>query len=220
MRFNKKRASATLRDLAGVAKEVKEFRTRGPIFSQGDIGDTVMYIQRGGVKLSVSSKTCREAVVAILGPGDFFGEQCLTGRLVRNASATATTSSTILAVRKMEMLRLLRLKHSFCSVFMSYLLARNLRIEEDLIDHICHSSERRLARALLLLAGNGNQHKLHRFAEISQATLAGMVGTTRSRVNFFLNKFRKRGFINYNGASKKSGGLHINSSLLAAVLGK
>jgi CRP-like cAMP-binding protein len=163
-----------------------------------------MYIQKGVVKLSVSSKTCKEAVVAILGPGDFFGETCLTGRFVRNATATATTASTILVVRKNEILRLLRTNHSFCGAFTSYLLARNLRVEEDLIDHICHSSERRLARALLLLARNGNQHKAHRFAEISQATLARMIGTTRSRLNFFLNKFRKRGFIRYNGASRRT----------------
>jgi CRP/FNR family transcriptional regulator, cyclic AMP receptor protein len=145
---------------------------------------------------------------------------CLTGRFVRTAIATATTSSTIVVVRKNEILRLLRTNHSFSGVFASYLLARKFRFEEDLIDHICDSSERRLARALLLLAGNGNQHKTRRFAEISQATLARMIGTTRSRVNFFLNKFRKRGFTNYNRAFKKNGGIHINSSLSAAVLGK
>jgi CRP/FNR family transcriptional regulator, cyclic AMP receptor protein len=201
-----------------VAKEVKEFATRGTIYSQGDISKTVMYTQRGGVKLSAVSKNGKEAVLAILGPGDFFGEGCLAGQSVRTATATATISSTILVVRKNEILRLLRTKHSFCGHFMSYLLARNLRIEEDLIDHICHSSERRLARALLLLAGNGNQHKPHRFAEISQATLARMIGTTRARVNLFMNKFRKRGFIKYNGTFEQNGGLQIRSSLLSVVL--
>jgi CRP/FNR family cyclic AMP-dependent transcriptional regulator len=218
MRSNKKRARPNLRDWAGVAKTVKEFGTRGTIYSQGDIAKTVLYTQEGGVKLSAASKNGKEAVVAILGPGEFFGEGCLAGQHIRTATATATISSTILIVRKNEILRLLQTKHPFCGVFMSYLLARNLRIEEDLIDHICHSSERRLARALLLLSGNGNQHKPHRFAEISQATLARMVGTTRSRVNFFMNKFRKRGFIKYNGTFEQNGGLQIHSSLLSVAL--
>jgi CRP-like cAMP-binding protein len=132
MRSDKKHAPTTLRDLAGVAKSLQNVDGRRAICSQGDIGKTVMYIQKGGVKLSVSSKTCKEAVVAIPEPGDFFGETCLTGRFVRNATATTTTTSTILVVRKNEILRLLRTNHSFCGVFTSYLLARNLRVEEDL----------------------------------------------------------------------------------------
>ena len=172
-----------------------------------------MYIQTGGIKLSVLSKTGREAVVGMLGPGDFFGEGCLAGQPVRMGSATAITPSVILLVAKERMVRLLHRQHEMSDRFIAHMLARNIRIEEDLVDQLFNSSEKRLARALLLLARYGKQDKPVRVVpKISQETLAEMVGTTRSRVNFFMNKFRKLGFIEYNG------GLKVNSSLLTVVL--
>ena len=174
-----------------------------------------MYIQAGGIKLSVLSKTGREAVVAMLGPGDFFGEGCLAGQPLRMGSATATTPTTILLVDKQQMVGLLHQEHAMSDRFISHMLARNIRIEEDLIDQLFNSSEKRLARTLLLLARYGKQDKPARVVPtISQATLAEMIGTTRSRVNFFLNKFKKLGFIEYDGDHP----LKINSSLLSVVL--
>jgi CRP/FNR family cyclic AMP-dependent transcriptional regulator len=198
---------------AGVARKVVDYARSGVIFAQGDACDTVMYIQKGGVKLSVLSKTGREAVIAMLGPGDFFGEGCLAGQPVRMGSATAITPSTILLVQKTKMVALLHKQHAFSDRFIAHMLARNARIEEDLIDQLFNSSEKRLARALLLLARYGKRDKPTRVVpNITQETLAEMVGTTRSRINFFMNKFKKLGFI------ETDGGLKINDSLLSVVL--
>jgi CRP-like cAMP-binding protein len=202
-------------DSTGVAKSVAQYGRGESIFTQGDVCEHVMYIQAGGVKLSVLSKTGKEAVVAMLGPGDFFGEGCLAGQPFRMGSATAITPSTILLVGKEKMVGLLHKQHSMSDRFISHMLARNIRIEEDLIDQLFNSSEKRLARTLLLLARYGKQDKPARVVpRISQETLAEMVGTTRSRVNFFLNKFKKLGFIEYDGELP----LKINSSLLSVVL--
>jgi CRP-like cAMP-binding protein len=200
-------------DSAGVEKKAVEFRRKAVIYSQGDPADAVMYVQTGSVKLSVVSSAGKEAVVGMLGPGDFFGEGCLAGQSVRIGTVTAMTASTVLRVDKNKMLRLLHEQHSMSDLFISYILARNIRIEEDLIDQLFNPSEKRLARTLLLLARYGRQDKPQRvLPKLSQEMLAEMVGTTRSRVNFFLNKFRKLGFIKYNG------GLQVNSSLLSVVL--
>jgi CRP/FNR family cyclic AMP-dependent transcriptional regulator len=200
---------------AAVAKTVAQYGRGEAIFTQGDACEHVMYIQTGGVKLSVLSKTGREAVVAMLGPGDFFGEGCLAGQPLRLGSATAITPSTILLVGKEEMVGLLHQEHAMSDRFISHMLARNIRIEEDLIDQLFNSSEKRLARTLLLLARYGKQDKPARVVPtISQETLAEMIGTTRSRVNFFLNKFKKLGFIEYDTELP----LKINSSLLSVVL--
>ena len=202
-------------DSAGVPKNVVQYRRGEAIYTQGDACDDVMYIQTGGVKLSVLSKNGREAVVAMLGPGDFFGEGCLAGQPVRIGTATALTPSTILLVAKDKMGRLLHKEHAMSDRFITHMVARNIRIEEDLIDQLFNSSEKRLARTLLLLARYGKQAKPVRVVpKISQETLAEMVGTTRSRVNFFLNKFKKLGFIEYDGELP----LKINSSLLSVVL--
>ena len=172
-----------------------------------------MYIQKGGVKLSVVNEVGKEAVVAILGPGDFFGEGGMAGQPVRMGAATAITATTLLVIQKKEMIRMLHAEHEFSDRFVAYMLSRNIRIEEDLIDQLFNSSEKRLARTLLLLARYGKQDQPQKMLpKVSQEMLAEMVGTTRSRVNFFMNKFRKLGFIRYNG------GLHINSSLLSVVL--
>ena len=200
-------------DSAGIARKVTEFKKKETIFSQGDPSKNVLYIQKGGVRLSVVNETGKEAVVAILGPGDFFGEGCLAGQSIRIGTATAITPSTVLMIEKREMIRVLHVEHAFSDRFISYMLSRNIRIEEDLIDQLFNSSEKRLARSLLLLARYGKQDKPQRvLPKISQEMLAEMVGTTRSRVNFFMNKFRKLGFIKYNG------GLQINTSLLSVVL--
>jgi len=200
---------------AGVAKKLAHYGRGEPVFTQGDVCEHVMYIQDGGIKLSVLSKTGREAVVAMLGPGDFFGEGCLAGQPFRMGTATAISASTILLVDKDRMVRLLHSEHAMSDRFISHMLARNIRIEEDLIDQLFNSSEKRLARTLLLLARYGKQDKPVRVVpRISQETLAEMIGTTRSRVNFFLNKFKKLGFIEYNGELP----LKVNSSLLSVVL--
>jgi CRP/FNR family transcriptional regulator, cyclic AMP receptor protein len=218
MRFNKECPPATLSDLAGVVARFEKFASTGTIFSQGDIAETVMYIQRGRVKLSVASQTDKEAVVAILGPGDFFGEGSLAGQHTRMVTATAIASTALQVIERNELIRALHAEPALSDRFLSHMLSRNIRIEEDLIDQICQCSERRLARALLLLAGKGNQRKLHRFAGISQATLATMIGTTRPRVNVFMNKFRMLGFIKYHGPLDRNGGIHINTSRLAKAL--
>ena len=199
----------------GVANSVAQYARGDAVFTQGDPCEHVMYIQAGGIKLSVLSKSGREAVVAMLGPGDFFGEGSLAGQAVRMGSATAITPSTVLLVDKQQMVKLLHKQHAMSDRFISHLLARNIRIEEDLIDQLFNSSEKRLARTLLLLARYGKQDKPVRVVpRITQETLAEMVGTTRSRVNFFLNKFKKLGFIEYDGELP----LKINSSLLSVVL--
>jgi CRP/FNR family cyclic AMP-dependent transcriptional regulator len=202
-------------DTAGIARTVAEYGRNETVFTQGDVCDNVMYIQSGGIKLSVLSKNGREAVVAMLGPGDFFGEGCLAGQPVRMGSATAITPSVILLVRKEKMVRLLHRQHTMSDRFISHMLSRNIRIEEDLVDQLFNSSEKRLARTLLLLARYGKQDAPARvLPKMSQDTLAKMVGTTRSRVNFFLNKFKRLGFIEYDGDVP----LKINNSLLSVVL--
>jgi CRP/FNR family transcriptional regulator, cyclic AMP receptor protein len=197
----------------GSQKKVATYEAASIVFSQGDPALSVMYVQQGGVRLSVISETGKEAVVALLGPGDFFGEGCLAGQPVRMATATAIAETTVLIVEKRRMLQLLHDQSGFSDRFITHMLARNIRIEEDLVDQLFNSSEKRLARTLLLLARYGKQDKPHRvLPKVSQEVLAEMVGTTRSRVNFFMNKFRKMGFIEYNG------GLKINNSLLSVVL--
>lgn len=200
-------------DSAGVARKVKKLKRAEVVYSQGDAAKSVMYIQEGGVRLSVVSEGGKEAVVAMLGPGDFFGEGCLAGQSVRMGTATAITPSTVLVIEKSEMFKVLHEQHALSDRFIAFMLARNIRIEEDLVDQLFNSSEKRLARTLLLLGRYGKEDKPHRvLPKVSQETLAEMIGTTRSRVNFFMNKFRKLGFIRYNG------GLQINTSLLSVVL--
>ena len=202
-----------LLESAGAARRAVSYPNGKIVFSQGEPSDTVMYIQKGGVKISVLSRTGKEAVVAMLGPGDFFGEGALTGQSIRIGTATATMLTTVLIIEKAAMLQLLRDEPTFSERFISYMLARNIRIEADLVDHLFNSSEKRLARALLLLARYGDQAgPERRIPKISQETLAEMIGTTRSRVNLFMNKFRDLGFIEYNGDMK------INTSLLSVVL--
>ncbi|HXU20832.1 MAG TPA: Crp/Fnr family transcriptional regulator [Verrucomicrobiae bacterium] len=198
---------------AGVARKIVEFPRKTIIFTQGVPAKTVMYIQEGGVKLSVVNEVGKEAVVAMLGPGDFFGEGCLAGQPIRIGMATAITLTTVLVIDKDEMVRLLHEEHEFSDRFISYMLTRNLRVEADLVDQLFNSTEKRLARALLLLARYGKEDLTQRvLPRVSQETLAETIGTTRSRVNLFMNKFKKMGFIKYNG------GLQINSSLLSVVL--
>lgn len=191
----------------------KEYRKKHVIFSQGSPADAVFYIEKGKVKLTVLSTRGKEAVVAILGSGDFFGEGSLAGQPLRMATATSMTECSILRAQKATMIRMLHREPALAEMFMSYLLSRNVRIEEDLVDQLFNSSEKRLARILLLLTrfGKAGQQELV-VPKISQETLAEMVGTTRSRVSFFMNKFRKLGFIHYNG------GLQVHSSLLGVVL--
>lgn len=200
-------------EIAGVTPRIVSYPEGQVVFSQGQPSEAVMYIQEGGIKISVLSRTGKEAVVAMLGPGDFFGEGALTGQSIRIGTATATTPSTVLIIDKAPMLQLLRDEPTFSERFISYMLARNLRVEADLVDHLFNSSEKRLARALLLLARYDDQPGPEkRIPKISQETLAEMIGTTRSRVNFFMNKFRDLGFIAYNG------GIKVNASLLGVVL--
>jgi CRP/FNR family cyclic AMP-dependent transcriptional regulator len=197
----------------GVARRIVEYQKAGKIYSQGESTNNVLYIQKGGVKLSVVNEAGKEAVVAMLGPGDFFGEGGLAGQTVRMGTATAVTPTILLVIEKQEMIRVLHAERAFSDRFVTYMLARNIRIEQDLIDQLFNSSEKRLARTLLLLARYGKQDQPQKMLpKVSQEVLAEMVGTTRSRVNFFMNKFRKLGFIKYNG------GLHINTSLLSVVL--
>src|SRR3984957_16333638 len=200
-------------DSAGVARTIMEFQAKDTIFTQGDLGKEVMYLQKGTIKLAVVSKTGKEAVVAMLQPGDFLGESALAGQPMRMATATAIGPVTVLVIGLKEMIRVLHAEHEFSDRFIAYMVGRNIRIEEDLVDQLFNSSEKRLARTLLLLARYGN-HEKPQFVlpKISQETLAEMIGTTRSRVNFFMNKFKKLGFINYDG------GLHVNDSLLSVVL--
>jgi CRP/FNR family cyclic AMP-dependent transcriptional regulator len=199
----------------GVAKTVRRYKRGDVIFTQGEVCRHVLYIQSGGVKLSVLSKTGREAVVAMLGEGDFFGEGCLAGQRLRMGSATAHVPSAVLRVAKSQMVKLLHKQHDMSDRFISHMLTRNIRIEEDLIDQLFNSAEKRLARTLLLLARYGKEDTPASVVpKISQETLAEMIGTTRSRVNFFLNKFKKLGFIEYDGELP----LKINSSLLSVVL--
>ena len=200
-------------DSAGVKRTIAKFGRATKIFAQGDPATDVLYVQNGSVRLSVLSRTGREAVIATLGPREFFGEGCLAGQPIRMGSATAVTPSTILIVEKQEMVRLLHQESELSDRFLAYVLSRNIRIEEDLVDQLFNSSEKRLARALLLLARYGHDDTpVRAIPAVSQEILAEMVGTTRSRVNFFMNKFRALGFIDYNGEIK------INKALLSVVL--
>jgi CRP/FNR family transcriptional regulator, cyclic AMP receptor protein len=197
----------------GEGRTIVKYQNGGIVFSQGDSADAVFYLRRGRVKLSVVSNAGREAVVGILGPGDFFGEGCLTAGSVRLAAASALADCLIVRLEKAAMMQALQEQPEFSALFISYLLARNARIEEDLVDQLFNSSEKRLARVLLLLASFGKERKPELVVpKVSQEILAEMIGTTRSRVSFFMNKFRKLGFIDYNG------GLKVHNSLLNVVL--
>ena len=197
----------------GAGRAVTHYRRSEIAFSQGDPADSVFYIQEGKIKLTVNSKQGKEAVIAILDAGSFFGEGCLAGQLVRMSTASTLSESTIMRLEKRVIVRALHDEPAFSELFLSYLLSRTIRIEEDLVDQLFNSSEKRLARVLLLLANFGKESKPEPVVpKISQETLADIIGTTRSRVSFFMNKFRKLGFIKYNG------GLHVHSSLLNVVL--
>jgi CRP/FNR family transcriptional regulator, cyclic AMP receptor protein len=197
----------------GVARKVVEYQRSEKAYSQGDPATNVLYIQKGEIKLSVVNEVGKEAVVAMLGPGNFFGEGGMAGQLVRMGTATAIAPTTLLVIEKQEMIRVLHAEHAFSDHFVAYMLARNIRIEQDLVDQLFNSCEKRLARTLLLLTRYGKRdHPKKMLPKVSQEVLAGMIGATRSRVNFFMNKFKKLGFIGYDG------GLHINTSLLNVVL--
>jgi CRP-like cAMP-binding protein len=197
----------------GLGKRVCTFRNREIVFAQGDPAEHVMYIQEGGVKLSVVNEPGKEAVLGIFGPDDFLGERCLAGESIRMATASAIASTTLLVIDKNEMIRVLHREREFSDRFISYVLARNIRVEADLVDQLFNSTEKRLARTLLLLARYGREDRPQKgVPKVSQEILAEMVGTTRSRINFFMNKFRRLGFIKYNGK------IQVNDSLLSVVL--
>lgn len=200
-------------ETSGVKRKIVAYRKRQIIFSQGVASRSVLYLQSGSVKITVTSASGKEAVIALLHPGDFFGEGCIAGQPLRVTTAVALTPSSVLEIDKKEMIRVIHEEHDFSDRFVAHMLKRNVRVEEDLVDQLFNSSEKRLARALLLIARYGNEGKPEKIvARVSQGTLAEMIGTTRSRVSFFMNKFRKLGFIRYNG------GLHINDSLLRVIL--
>jgi CRP/FNR family cyclic AMP-dependent transcriptional regulator len=197
-----------------VGTTYKEYQADEFVFSQGDAADAVFYVQSGKVKLTVVSKSGKEAVVAILPEASFFGEGCLAGQPLRMATASTVQPSTIIRVDKQAMVRLLHQEPEFAERFLAYMLSRNIRMEADLVDHLFNSSEKRLARLLLLMANFGQESKpIPLIAKMSQETLAEMIGTTRSRVSFFMNRFREMGFIDYNG-----GGMQVHSSLVSVVL--
>jgi CRP-like cAMP-binding protein len=197
---------------SGPAQKVAKYRRGQVVFSQGAPGNDVRYLQKGAIKVSVLSRIGKEAVVAMLGPGDFFGEGALAGQTVRIETATALMASSVLIIEKDAMVRLLHAEPAFADRFLSHMLTRNIRIEADLVDQLFNSSEKRLARTLLLLARYGQSNPQRTLPKVSQETLAEMIGATRTRVNFFMNKFRKLGLIEYNG------GLKVNDSLLSIVL--
>jgi CRP/FNR family transcriptional regulator, cyclic AMP receptor protein len=198
----------------GLGRTLIDVKKNGTVFSQGDAADSVFYVQKGRIRLTVVSKRGKEATIALLSTGDFVGEECIAAiQPQRMATATALTTSTVLRIERQEMVRVLSRERALSEVFVTYLLARNVRIQEDLIDQMFNSSEKRLARALLLLARFGKESKPEMvIPKISQETLAEMVGTTRSRVSFFMNRFRKLGFIEYNGE------LSVHGSLLNVIL--
>jgi len=197
----------------GEGRKIVDYSKNQVVFSQAERADAIFYIQKGKVKLTVVSSAGKEAIIAILGAGDFLGEGSLAGRPVRMATATAMSDCSIVRLEKAAMIRMLHEEPAFSEMFLAYVLSRNMRIEENLVDQLFNSSEKRLARVLLLLANFGKEGKPEPvLAKMSQETLAEMIGTTRSRVSFFMNKFRKMGFIEYNG------GLHVHSSLLNIVL--
>jgi CRP/FNR family cyclic AMP-dependent transcriptional regulator len=203
----------TFLNSSGIANRTVNHRSDAVIFSQGDPSDDIFYIQRGSVKLSVLSASGKQAVLGVLGPGEFFGEGALAGQAVRLGTATTMTASRILALPRRQMIRLLHQQHALSDGFIAHMLARNNRLEQDLVDQLFNASEKRLARTLLLLARYGKPEGPRRvLPKMSQEVLAEMVGTTRSRVNYFMNKFRRLGFIDYNG------GLKIHNSLLGVVL--
>jgi CRP/FNR family cyclic AMP-dependent transcriptional regulator len=205
-------------ETAGVKRKIVQYPKGQAIFSQGDTCNSVLYLQAGVVKITVQSSSGKEAVIGLLEPGTFFGEGCISGQSLRVSTATAMGPVSVMEIEKEEITRVIHEEREFSDRFVGHMLKRNVRIEEDLVDQLFNSSEKRLARALLLIARYGNNGKPHEgkphkvVAEFSQGTLAEMVGTTRSRVSFFMNKFRKLGFIEYNG------GLHINDSLLQVIL--
>jgi CRP/FNR family transcriptional regulator, cyclic AMP receptor protein len=197
----------------GASRRVAKFQRNETVFSQGEAADSVMYLQRGGVKFTVVNESGKEAVVAIFGPGDFFGEGGMAGQTIRMGTATAIVPTTLLVIGKGEMIRALHAEHGLSDRFITHMLARNIRVEADLIDQLFNSTEKRLARALLLLARYGKQDQPQKMLpKVSQEMLAKLIGATRSRVNSFMNKFRKLGFIEYNG------GIKVNESLLSIVL--
>jgi CRP/FNR family cyclic AMP-dependent transcriptional regulator len=196
-------------------RKIEDFPRKKTIFPQGDASDAVFYIRKGKIRLTVVSEIGKEATIGILNEGDFFGEGCLAGQPVRLCSATAMTDCSVMKIQKKSMMEVLHREHAFSDMFVAYLLARNIRYEEDLVDQLFNSSEKRLARVLLLLAHFGKDGKRETvIPKMSQETLAEMIGTTRSRVSFFMNRFRKLGFIEYDGGS----GLQVHSSLLNIVL--
>jgi len=198
----------------GLGKSIAQFKRNDIIFRQGDAAREVFYVQKGSVKLTVVNESGREAVVAILAAGDFFGEGCLTTQSISVATAVCIAATTLLAIKKQEMIQVLSAEHAFSDHFIAYMLGRNMRVEQDLIDQLFNNSEKRLARTLLMLAQYGRKDQPNKMiAHLSQETLAEMIGTTRSRVNFFMNKFRDLGFIQYSNRS-----IHINKSLLSVVL--
>jgi CRP/FNR family cyclic AMP-dependent transcriptional regulator len=215
-RPSRKRAAFDPREFlskVGSGRTISKYRMNQIVFSQGDAADSVYFIEQGKVKVTVVSEQGKEAVVAVLGPGQFCGEGCLAGQPRRMATATAITDGEIMRLKKTAVIRVLHDEPAFSEVFVSHLLARNIRVEEDLVDQLFNSSEKRLARALLLLANFGKEGRPEPIiAKISQETLADMIGTTRSRVSFFMNKFRELGFIEYNGD------LVVHSSLMNIVL--
>jgi CRP/FNR family cyclic AMP-dependent transcriptional regulator len=197
---------------SGIARRLVRYAEDSAVFSQGDPASSVFYLQEGAVRLSVLSTRGKEAVIAMLGAGDFFGEGCLAGQPQRMCTATAVTKVSVLHIRKVDMAKALHSQAEFSDRFIAHMLTRNIRIEEDLVDQLFNSSEKRLARTLLLLAQYGSDDGPRVLPKVSQETLAEMVGTTRSRVNVFMNKFRKLGFVEYNGDLK------VNRSLLSVVL--
>jgi CRP/FNR family transcriptional regulator, cyclic AMP receptor protein len=199
-------------DSTGIARTVTKYAKRAVVFAQGDVASDVFYLQHGSIRLSVLSRAGRSAVVATLGPGDFFGEGSLAGQPRRMATAMALTASTALVIEKPTMIEMLHTQPALADRFLQHMLARNVRVEEDLVDQLFNSSEKRLARVLMIMARYGMPDQQLMLPKMSQETLAEMVGTTRSRVNFFMNKFRDLGFIDYNG------GLKINGSLITVVL--
>jgi CRP-like cAMP-binding protein len=197
----------------GQGRRILEFRKKGSIYVQGEPADAIFYLQKGKVKLTVVSQQGKEAIIGLLGTGDFFGEGCIAGQPLRMSTALAMTDCSVVRIEKKVMMQVLHQQHEFSDLFVAYLLARNIRYEEDLVDQLFNSSEKRLARILLLLARFGKEGKPEPIIpNITQETLAEMVGTTRSRVNFFMNRFRKLGFIKYNGA------IEVHGSLLDVVL--
>src|ERR1700678_1171606 len=199
---------------AGIGRRIVQLQTKEPFFSQGDKGDCVFYLQKGRAKLTVISKVGKEATIALLGAGDFLGEECVAVAVaVANRRPATATACTALKIERKEMIRVIHQEHAFSDIFLAFVLKRSMRTQADLVDHLFNSSEKRLARILLLMAEVGRSREpLMRIPKVSQESLANMIGTTRSRVSFFMNRFRKLGFIDYNG------GIHVNKSLLNVVL--